>query len=470
MSSAPDLEPAREARPRKSLALRLVGLYALVFGLSIAALSAVTWFAAERAIRGQIIESVRREAIALADEAHATDPATAAVLLERRLRRGRSSFYLLQSPLGTPIAGNIEPVAPLVGAFETRIELSPARGAAQALPEIREVIGYATIASDGTLALAADGVEKLDAAKRAILTAFAVAGLVSLLLAGAGGLLISRGFLRRIAAINATAGAVMAGRLDARVPARREGDEIDALGLNLNAMLERIHALMDNLRQVSSDVAHDLRTPLARLRQNLETAREEATTGPQFRSAIDAALVETDALLDTFAALLRIAQIESKQRRAAFSSVDLSALLRLSADTYAPIAEDGGRALSADVAPGLRVSGDRDLLAQMASNLIENALRHTPEGAKIEISLRREGGRIVARFADDGPGVPAPEREKVLRRFYRLESSRTTPGDGLGLALVAAVVDLHGGSLALADARPGAPAPGLAVEIALPAA
>jgi signal transduction histidine kinase len=461
MSSA---ETRNQARPKRSLALRLVGLYALVFALSIAALSGVVWFAAEQAIRAQIAESVQREAISLADEARATDRVTAAVLVDRRLTRGRSSFYLLQSPLGAAIAGNIEPVAPLVGAFESRIELAPARGTAQALPEIREVIGYAALASDGTLAIAADGVEKLDAAKRAILSAFAAAGLASLALAAAGGLLISRSFLRRVEAINRTAAAVRAGRMEARVPAREDGDEIDALGLNLNAMLERIHALMDNLKQVSSDVAHDLRTPLARLRQNLEAAREEARTEPQFRAAIDAALSETDGLLATFSALLRIAQIESKQRRAAFAPIDLTALLDLTRDTYAAVAEDGGRTLRGEIARGLTLAGDRELLAQMASNLIENALRHTPPGASLTLAATRDGDALSLRFADDGPGIPAEEREKVVRRFYRLERSRTTPGDGLGLALVAAVVELHGGTLRLADARPG-----LAVEIRLPA-
>jgi signal transduction histidine kinase len=238
-------------------------------------------------------------------------------------------------------------------------------------------------------------------------------------------------------------------------------------------MLDRSHALMDNLRQVSSDVAHDLRTPLARLRQTLELARDEAKTEPQFRAAIDAALAEADGLLDTFSALLRIAQIESKSRRAGFAPVDLSAVMALARDTYGPVAEDGGRRLAATLAPGLAVSGDRELLTQMAANLIENALRHTPPGATVTLDLRREGQgegqgegqQIVARFADDGPGIPAQEREKALRRFYRLERSRTTPGNGLGLSLVAAVVELHGGTLALGDA-----APGLVVEIRLPAA
>lgn len=473
---------AAEARPRKSLALRLVGLYALVFALSIAALAGVVWYVAERAIRGQIADSAQREAISLADEARATDALTAAVLVERRLRRGRSSFYLLQSPSGRVLAGNIEAVAPLVGAFETRIELAPARGAAQALPEIREVIGYAALAADGTLAIAADGVEKLHAAERAILAAFAAAGALTLLLAGAGGLLMSRGVLRRIDAINATAAAVQAGRLDARVPARAEGDEIDALGLNLNAMLERIHALMDNLRQVSSDVAHDLRTPLARLRQTLESARDEAGAAPQVRAALDAALAETDGLLDTFSALLRIAQIESKARRGGFAPVDLSGVAALARDTYAAVAEDGGRTLTAAIAAGVAVEGDRGLLVQALANLIENALRHTPPGAQVALSLRREGGEAVLRVADDGPGVPASERAAVLRRFHRLERSRTTPGNGLGLALVAAVAELHDGRLALADAIPGAlpdampgampcaARPGLAVELRLPAA
>ena len=459
-----------EARPAKSLALRLVGLYALVFALSIAALAGVVWFVAETVIRAEIAESVKREAISLADEARATDAATAALLVERRLRRGRSNFYLLQDRFGRQIAGNIEPVVPLVGAFTTRIEIAASRGAAQALPEIREVIGFAALGGDGTLAIAADGVERLQGAERAILSAFAAAGLATLLLAGAGGLLVSRGFLRRVEAINATADAVMKGRLDARIPARRDGDEIDALGVNLNAMLDRIHALMDNLRQVSSDVAHDLRTPLARLRQTLESAREEARAEPQLRAAIDAALAETDGLLDTFSALLRIAQVESKARRAAFARVDLSAQLALVRDTYAPVAEDEGRTLLSDIAPDIRVEGDRELLAQMASNLIENALRHTSPGATLRLSLTRESGEAVARFTDDGPGIPAEERDKALRRFYRLERSRTTAGSGLGLALVAAVVELHGGKLALRDASPGADRPGLLVEVRLPAA
>jgi signal transduction histidine kinase len=439
----------------RSLAARLIALYAALFVASIAALAGVVWWAAEKQIKSQIAESVKREATALADEARAVDPATAVVLVDRRLRRGRSSFYLLQDALGRPIAGNIEPVVPFLGPFESRVELAAPRGAAQALPEVRAVIGYGLTLPDGALVVVADGVEKVDDAKHAILLAFAAAGAISLLLAVVGGLLISRGFVRRLEAINRTAGAIMAGRLDARVPAREQGDEIDALAVKINAMLDQTHALMDNLRQVSSDVAHDLRTPLARLRQQLETAREEARTEPQFRAAVDAALVEADGLLETFSALLRISQIESGARRAAFAPVDLTATLRLAADTYAPIAEDGGDRLIADLAPGVFVEGDRDLLMQAFANLIENAIRHTPAGATITLRLMREGGEVLALVADDGPGVPVSERDTVLRRFHRLERSRTTPGNGLGLALVAAVADLHGARLRLEDARPG---------------
>src|SRR5689334_8242392 len=261
--------------------------------------------------------------------------------------------------------------------------------------------------------------------------------------------------LRRVEAIGAASREIMAGDLRCRIPVGARGDEFDRLAGQLNAMLDRIADLVEDVRQVTNDVAHDLRTPLARLRQRLETARRKATTVGEYEAAVDGAIAETDAVLATFTALLRLAQIEAGTRRAGFAPVDLSCLLAGLAETYIPVAEDRGQSLRAAVEPGVPVTGDKELLAQMLANLIENALTHTPPGSRVEVALSRGAGGPVATVADDGPGIPGAMRERVLRRFVRLEPSRSTPGSGLGLASVAAIARLHGIGLELADNGPG---------------
>lgn len=256
---------------------------------------------------------------------------------------------------------------------------------------------------------------------------------VGLLLAVVGGVFLSGGFLRRISEINATADAIMTGHLGSRIPIRGTGDEIDQLSEKLNQMLDRLYDVMEGLRQVSTDIAHDLRTPLSRLKQELEA----------------------DEALALFAALLRIAQIESGSRRTHFADVDLSALLMTLAEVYGPVAEEADHALRAAVEPGIHVVGDAELLTQMFVNLIENALRHTPALSVVEITLARGPGCARAEIADNGPGIPAAHRLNVLKRFYRLDASRTTPGHGLGLALVSAIAHLHEARLSLADNEPG---------------
>ena len=451
-------------RLRSTLVFRLTALYCLLFAVSVGVLFAVVWIVTSRTMTGQIAAGVQREAVSLADEYRATDAATAAASIERRLRRGGLSYYLLQDASGAWIAGNIVPVLPILGFVELEVRLQSREQTADGQAEgRREAIGYGVLLSDGTYVLAADNIDRLKNAQQAIRTAFVVAGGISILLAIIGGLALSSGFLRRIDLVNRTAARIMAGNLGARIPVRANGDEIDNLAANLNAMLDRIQSLLDNLKQVSSDVAHDLRTPLARLRQNLEAARTNATTVEAFRTSIDAAIAETQGLLEMFAALLRIAQIESGSRRAGFSKVDLSELLEFVATTYQPVAEDQGDRLLSEIAPGLSVSGDRGLLLQLATNLVENALRHTRPGSTIKLQLQRDGSDIVVIFADDGSGIPPEEHEKVFRRFYRREASRTTPGSGLGLALVAAVAELHGARISLRDGKPG-----LVVELRFP--
>ena len=218
---------------------------------------------------------------------------------------------------------------------------------------------------------------------------------------------------------------------------------------------------MESLHQVSSDVAHDLRTPLSRLYQRLEDARTHARSMDEYEAAIDGAVREAEGLLDTFSALLRIAQVEGASPRAGFRDVDLSAMAEAVADAYRPDAEEAGHLLVAEVAPGIVVHGDQELLTQAAANLVENALRHTPTGTRIGIRLARSGksgsnaagARLMVE--DDGPGVGAEDLPRLTHRFYRGERSRTTPGNGLGLSLVAAVADLHGARLLLEGAGPG---------------
>jgi signal transduction histidine kinase len=232
-------------------------------------------------------------------------------------------------------------------------------------------------------------------------------------------------------------------------------DEIDQLVSSLNAMLSRIQQLMDGLRQVSSDIAHDLRTPLGRLRQHLEDARARATTTADYDAATDAAIEEADELLETFSALLRIAQVEAGAQKRGFTEVDLSDLVTSVGEAYQPAAEDSQHTLDYQIDDGIRLTGDRQLLAQMISNLVENALRHTQAGSTVSLALRKSSTGFEIEVADNGPGIPETEHGRVFDRFYRLDRSRSTAGSGLGLALVKAIAGLHGLTIRLEDRKPG---------------
>lgn len=279
--------------------------------------------------------------------------------------------------------------------------------------------------------------------------------LLGLALAGVTAAIVNRLLAHRISAVSTTAAAIMNGDLSQRIPLTGAHDNFDRLAETLNAMLERLQGLMENLEQVSNDIAHDLRTPLSRLRQGLERAKRTANTNDEFSAAIDHAVAEADGLLSTFTSLLRIAQIEAGVSHAGMRECDLSELLQSVVEAYEPSASDAGHHLISHIEAGIRLNGDRDLLTQMFANLIENGLCHTPTGSRIVVSLARANGVIEASIADDGPGVPVEERDKIFRRFHRLERSRTTPGTGLGLSLVAAVTRLHGAEVEMRDNNPG---------------
>ncbi len=269
---------------------------------------------------------------------------------------------------------------------------------------------------------------------------------------------------RRLGLVSAAADDVMAGNLSRRLPLAGRGDEFDRLAAAVNAMLARIEALVDGLQLTTTSIAHDLRSPLFRLRQQLEAAAARPRDPAADAAALESGLAELDAVLATFSALLRIARAEAGLKGAGFTPLDLSALVQGMADTYAAVAEEAGQTLSADVAPGIGLDRDAALLRQALANLIENALTHGGPGVACRISLRATDGPVLT-VSDTGPGIPAEERGLVLDRFYRLDRSRGTPGTGLGLALVAAIAKLHGAALHLGDGGPG-----LVVTLAFPGA
>lgn len=267
-----------------------------------------------------------------------------------------------------------------------------------------------------------------------------------------GGYLTGRLFLRRLARVNRAVDRIIDGDRAERLPMIGFGPEFDDLTRNLNRMLERNAAAMEALRQISTDIAHDLRTPLSRLHQRLEQMQDSPSTDT---AMIDDALAQTSGILATFHALLRIGSLEGGVGRRRFTRVDLSELMDRIHQAYAPVAEDAGHSYLADHKPGVVVEGDAELLAQLFTNLIENAIVHTPPGSTITSRICVVGGVPVAEVADTGPGIPPEERENVFRRFYRLDTSRNTEGSGLGLALVAAIGALHGAVPEISDVAEG---------------
>ncbi|WP_439598435.1 ATP-binding protein [Falsiroseomonas sp.] len=442
-------------KPR-SLALRIAGavaglvLLASLLGFGLAYLGAV------RMLEGQLDAELVEQGETLAEEARLFGAAGLRAAVEAQsLRAGPDGFALrLLQPDAEPIFAGRPFVAP--EGLRGLAELPQAGGGAL------RGLGL-ELAGGSTLVVAAD-LANLQAAARGLAGWLLLGGTLTAAAVILAGLLLARGVERRLARLSTAAQAVMQGDLAQRLPLTGGGDELDRLAATMNAMLARIEALMAALRQVSSDVAHDLRSPLSRLRMRLEGRLAAPRDGVEDAAALEDALAELDTVLATFAALLRIAQAEGGGPRAAFRPLDLSTLVAGLAETYGAVVEEAGGRLEADVAPSQNLSGDAALLRQMLANLIENALTHGRPGGTIRLTLRPGWLEV----ADDGPGVPAAERGRVLDRFYRLDRSRRTPGTGLGLALVAAVARLHGGEVVLADARPGAVPPGLAVRVTLP--
>lgn len=447
------MSSGRLIRILRSASFRLPLLYAVLFILSAGALFVTVYWTATAAMQSDMSAVLRSEAYQLAEVHRRSGLSGLADQITRRInfRTRGPIFYLLQAPNRRVVVGNLPGMPPVEGS----IDFIPQREAPEADVDHSKLMGFGLTLPDGSFLLVAQDSTRLTDMQHAIVRAFFWSSGLALLLAIAGGAVLGTNFLRRIDTITRTSRAIMEGDLSARIPVRGTQDEIDQLVSSLNAMLARIQQLMDGLRQVSSDIAHDLRTPLGRLRQQLEDARERATSTADYEAATDAAIEEADSLLETFSALLRIAQVEAGAQKSGFAEFDLSDLLSSLGETYTPVAEDAEHPLDVQIDSGVRLTGDRQLIAQLVSNLLENALRHTPAGAKLSLRLRKQATGFELEIADNGPGIPAIEHDKVFDRFYRLDRSRSTSGSGLGLAMVKAIAGLHGLTIKLEDARPG---------------
>ena len=437
--------------PLRSGAFRFALLFAAVFAVA----SAFLLLTVQRQIGKYAAEAtdgmLRAEAAILAGEYRQMGLSGLTDALERhRNAGGEAQFsYLLLDAKGRKIAGNLPASVNGIGLGEIRTPAELGEGT----EETDTLKRLGTRLPDGLqLVVATDTFDIRNLGTR--LTWFTLwCGVGIAVFALIGGYLVGGLFLRRLDRVNAAVGRIMEGSGE-RLPTIGMGPEFDRLSSNLNRMLERNTALMDGLRQVSTDIAHDLRTPLTRLRQQLEDTRDAVEAGPG-RAAIDDALAQTEDLLSIFQALLRIGTIEGGVGRKRFAPVDLTEVMNRVHLAYQPVAEDRGQFLTAELEHAATISGDGELLAQLFTNVVENALMHTPQGTRVIMRVATTPAGVISEIEDDGPGIPPREHGNVLRRFYRLDSSRNTPGAGLGLALVSAIAALHDAELSLVDKQPG---------------
>lgn len=423
-------------------------LYAALTGISFLLLFSVILWSTARFMRHQIDDSVSNELNEIVTDKQSATPDGMSRLVASMTHHSSGFYYLLQDSQRTVLAGNLPSLEPIVGIREWtgepdthKVSLAAIRGRGVEVKGGYLFVGWSTY--------------QLHEMQEFVTASFLWGLAASVVLALAGGVVMSRRLMRKIESVSEISRSIVDGDLKQRVPIRHSGDEFDHLATSINTMLDRIEALMADVQQVTTDIAHDLRTPLTRLRNRLEFSRRADVDANALREVVDAARRETDVILEIFGALLRIAQVESGARRAGFTQVDLGEVLNTVIELYAPAADERRMHLQGTITPGLTIDGDRELLTQLFANLIDNAVLHAGEGAHVEIQAEQVGGNVLVRILDDGPGIPEAMRSKVLQRFFRLEGSRSTPGSGLGLSLAAAIAKLHGARILLLDNQPG---------------
>ena len=447
----------------RTTTVRLTATFILIFVVFAVLLLGLVWFQVSIQIQRQQADEIDREVAAITRLDSNQGFRAVIFTIDRLSRQPGPGLYYLADPVGQRIAGNVDSLPLEVlqspGVYSFDYELTRADSESDE-PDAHgtAVVRSTTLPSGLLLVIGRDIVERRGFTAL-IFGGFAwgVAGI--LLFSLIAGLVTSLRVLKRIDAISSTTNKIIGGNLSERVPITRRNDEFDRLATGLNHMLDRIEQLMQGLKDVTDNVAHDLRTPLTRMRNRAESALREGRGEAAQRAALEATLEESDRLIKTFNALLMIARAEAGAPSGALSPVDLSTVVGDVAELYGPAAEDAGLKMETAIEPAIELRGNRELLGQALANLIENALKYArPNGTRegtISVGVRRADGRILLEVGDNGPGIPAADRERVVNRYVRLEPSRTEEGVGLGLSLVAAVARLHRGSFRIEDNAPG---------------
>jgi signal transduction histidine kinase len=450
----------------RTTAFRLTLAYLFLFALFAASLLGYFAWNTRRLITEQITSTVNAETGEISDIFGRRGLRGLVFTIENRALRPGANLYLVTTPTGQAVAGNVGSLAPGVMGTSGWSETAYRRLDEQDDADHRALVRVTELSSGFRLLIGRDLEER-----RRLFGIVAKAAqwsvLIVVVLGLGGGIFVARRVLRRIDAMTGTAQRIMAGDLSGRLPVGRSGDELDRLAGNLNAMLERIEALMMGLKEVSDNIAHDLKTPLTRLRNRAEEALARAGNEAEYRTALEGTIEESDGLIRTFNALLMIARAESGQARDNMSNFDAADVANGIHELYEPLAEDDGMTLRVKTVSA-PLHGNRELISQALANLVENAIKYgkpaaaQPLGAdavagagEILIEAQRDGDQVLLSVSDHGPGIPESDRKHAVERFVRLEASRTQPGSGLGLSLASAVATLHGGDLRLGDAHPG---------------
>lgn len=456
----------------KSTAVRLSAVYILLFALCASFLVFYVTALSERLLTQQTRDALLQEVTEVQRAFNLNGMNGLLRSMERRSRQPGAGLYIIANPAGEILAGNVADIQPGIldkeGWTQRPFRYDRYNEADTSRPHL--AMGHVFVLDNGLRIIIGRDLGDPDRFRALVRRAL----MVALAIMGGGAIIIwffiGRNALKRIDRMSAASKKIMGGDLSGRLPVTGSGDEFDRLSGSLNAMLDRIEKLNEGLRQVSDNIAHDLKTPLTRLRNKAADALS-GRGGDEQHAALEGIIAESDQLIRTFNALLMISRVEAGSIAAEMQEVDVSAIAADSAELYEPSAEEAGLTLETAITPDLRIKGNRELIGQAISNLIDNAIKYA-EGSQgvptLGIRVTREGGRTVLSVSDHGPGVPSDRRDDVTKRFVRLDESRSKPGTGLGLSLVAAIMELHGGALELRDTDPGAALPGLTVRMVFP--
>ncbi|MFV0279220.1 MAG: ATP-binding protein [Rhodoblastus sp.] len=450
----------------RTTAFKLAVVYSIIFAVAASLVVMNVGGNVRTVLEEQISETIEADIRGLSDQYAQGGVQQIVQSIERRIRQSGSDIYLLTTFAGEPIVGNVASVPIATLSSEGLVQTTYQRPGENQLRR-RALVRVFILPGNYRLLIGHD-VEELEKLRKILRRALS-GSLVWLVLIGAlGGLFVARRVLIRVDAMSDSAALIMRGNLSKRLPVGGSGDELDRLAENLNAMLARIESLMRGMKEVSDNIAHDLRTPLTRLRNNAEMALRSVGDPAATQETLEKVIGEADGLISVFDALLTIVRAESGSGPK-METIDVSRVAGEVAELYEAAAEEREVSFTSAIEPGLFVQGNRELIARTLANLLDNGLKYgattAGEGPQLRLAARRLGSTVQLAVEDRGPGVPAADRERVLDRFVRLESSRSLPGSGLGLSLAAAIAHLHKGALRLEDN-----APGLRAVLEIPAA